>query len=72
MKINWPKINLIPTLGVLFLGACAQPNNTLSSSGVEVKFLVGSALEKFCNQAATQLDQPVSYTHLTLPTNHPV
>ncbi|MDE5081833.1 MAG: VWA domain-containing protein [Trichodesmium sp. St18_bin1] len=57
MKINWPKINLIPTLGVLFLGACAQPNNTLSSSGVEVKFLVGSALEKFCNQAATKLDQ---------------
>jgi len=57
MKINWQKINLIPALGLLFLGACAQVNNSPNSSGVEVKFLVGSALEKFCNQAATQLSQ---------------
>ncbi|NES68454.1 MAG: ABC transporter substrate-binding protein, partial [Okeania sp. SIO2D1] len=57
MKINWQKISLIPSLGLLFLGACTPANNSSNTSGLEVKFLVGSALEKFCNQAATQLNQ---------------
>ncbi|MDY7002552.1 MAG: extracellular solute-binding protein [Cyanobacteriota bacterium] len=57
MKINWQKISLIPSLGLLFLGACAPANNSSNTSGLEVKFLVGSALAKFCNQAATQLNQ---------------
>lgn len=57
MKINWQKISLIPSLGLLFLGACTSANNSSNTPGLEVKFLVGSALAKFCNQAATQLNQ---------------
>ena len=45
-------------LSVLYLSACGTatslPNN---QQGFEVKFLVGSALAKFCNQAATELNR---------------
>lgn len=52
-------------LSVLYLSACGtatslpdnQPNNSGNQQGFEIKFLVGSALAKFCNQAATEFNR---------------
>lgn len=45
-------------IGLLLLGSCNSNNNETSKpQGFEVKFLVGSALEQYCNQAATQFNQ---------------
>ncbi|PSF38916.1 Mg-chelatase subunit ChlD [Aphanothece hegewaldii CCALA 016] len=49
----------VTAIGFFLLSSC-NPNNNQSNSieqGFEVKFLVGSALEQFCNQAATQFNQ---------------
>ena len=46
---------LVTVLSTLLLTAC--PNNPNSQQSFEVKFLVGSALEQFCQQAAEQLNQ---------------
>ena len=43
----------ISVLAALFLSACDNGN---SQEGFEVKFLVGSALKEFCNQAAEQFN----------------
>ncbi|MDY6898297.1 MAG: VWA domain-containing protein [Cyanobacteriota bacterium] len=52
---NCQKIAIsISVLGALFLSACNSPGN--SKEGFEVKFLVGSALKEFCNQAAEQFN----------------
>ncbi|MEM7578906.1 MAG: VWA domain-containing protein [Cyanobacteria bacterium P01_A01_bin.80] len=44
----------ISAVVALFIGACDSPENT--PEGFEVKFLVGSALEEFCNQSAEQFN----------------
>ena len=45
-------------LAILFLGACNSPEAVKPpKQGFPVKFLVGSALEQFCNQAADQFNQ---------------
>ncbi|MBC6417766.1 MAG: VWA domain-containing protein, partial [Prochloron sp. SP5CPC1] len=45
-------------LALLFLGACNSPEAVKPpKQGFPVKFLVGSALEQFCNQAADQFNQ---------------
>ena len=51
---NWLLIS-----GLVCLGACQNsPNPTANApQGLEVKFLVGSALLPFCEQAATQFNQ---------------
>ena len=47
----------ISVLGALFLSACdSEPELPRSYEGFEVKFLVGSALQEFCNQAAEQFN----------------
>ena len=53
------KANSIVFLSVLLLASCSgQSTQTGSnSSGVEIKFLVGSDLAQFCQQAATKLNQ---------------
>ncbi|MEL7244001.1 MAG: VWA domain-containing protein [Cyanobacteria bacterium J06573_2] len=52
---NHQKISIfISVLAALFLSAC--DNNGNSQEGFEVKFLVGSALKEFCNQAAEQFN----------------
>ena len=51
------------TILMLATTACSQGNNTnsisrsTSNQGMPIKFLVGSDLAKFCQQAATQLNQ---------------
>lgn len=49
--------HLTATLGILFLTACASGNSETQPQGLEVKFLVGSALKDFCTQAAQQFNQ---------------
>ncbi|MEO1433293.1 MAG: extracellular solute-binding protein [Cyanobacteria bacterium J06632_19] len=44
----------ISALGVVFLSACDSTGDF--QEGFEVKFLVGSALKEFCNQAAEQFN----------------
>ena len=51
-------------LSLLILGGCSSTNDTPYATntrpkpaGFEVKFLVGSALKEFCNQAATKFNQ---------------
>lgn len=53
------KSNFLKTaVTFLFLGACHSPEAVKQpQQGFPVKFLVGSALEQFCNQAATQFNQ---------------
>lgn len=46
---------LMTGFGLLLLTGCPAENQP--QQGFEVKFLVGSALEKFCTQAAEQLNQ---------------
>ena len=48
---------LTATLGILFLTACASSDIETQQQGIEVKFLVGSALKEFCTQAAQQFNQ---------------
>ena len=64
MKIlYWPC--LLTFSGLLLLGGCQanqSPTNQTSTpqglpQGLEIKFLVGSALTQFCEQAATQFNQ---------------
>lgn len=50
-------IHLSTTLGMLFLGACTGKPNRLTQQSFEVKFLVGSPLGQFCEQAAEQFNQ---------------
>lgn len=50
-------IHLSTALGMLFLGACTGKPNRLTQQSFEVKFLVGSALGQFCEQAAEQFNQ---------------
>ncbi|MGK7933392.1 MAG: extracellular solute-binding protein [Microcystaceae cyanobacterium] len=67
MKKNKLSFNQLLTLtfaaSLSFLAACepnnssSQGNNNASRQGFEVKFLVGSALEEFCNQAANQFNR---------------
>lgn len=48
----------IATLNLLPLTACIKPSSVITDTpGLEIKFLTGSALGEFCNQAATQLNQ---------------
>ncbi len=47
-------LTLTLAASLLFLGSC---RNNSSSQGFEVKFLVGSALEQFCTEAASQFNQ---------------
>lgn len=49
--------HLTATLGILFLTACASSEIGTQQPGIEVKFLVGSALKDFCTQAAQQFNQ---------------
>ncbi|NEP32788.1 MAG: extracellular solute-binding protein [Moorea sp. SIO3B2] len=42
---------------MLFLGACMGKPNLITQQRFEVKFLVGSALGQFCEQAAEQFNQ---------------
>ncbi|MFB2879736.1 extracellular solute-binding protein [Floridanema aerugineum] len=49
--------HLTAILGILFLTACASSDIETQQPGIEVKFLVGSALKDFCTQAAQQLNQ---------------
>ncbi|MFB2936115.1 extracellular solute-binding protein [Aerosakkonemataceae cyanobacterium BLCC-F154] len=49
--------HLTATLGILFLAACASSDIGTQQPGIEVKFLVGSALKDFCAQAAQQFNQ---------------
>lgn len=52
---NFRNISIsISVLGGLFLSACDSTSD--STEGFEVKFLVGSALKEFCNQAAEQFN----------------
>ena len=53
-KNSWNFSIFLSILGVMFLGACTSAEN--SYEGFEVKFLVGSALKEFCNQAAKQFN----------------
>jgi len=47
----------ISVLSALLLSACdSEPEVSRSYEGFEVKFLVGSALKEFCNQAAEQFN----------------
>ncbi len=46
---------LMAGFGLLLVSGC--PNVNQAQQGFEVKFLVGSALEQFCTQAAEQLNQ---------------
>jgi hypothetical protein len=64
MKIlYWPC--LLTFSGLVLLGGCQanqSPTNQTSTpqglpQGLEIKFLVGSALTQFCEQAATQFNQ---------------
>jgi Ca-activated chloride channel family protein len=48
---------LLLTVSLLLLSACGTQLRQNQSSGFEVKVLVGSALEEFCNQSATQFNQ---------------
>ncbi|MGB3533903.1 MAG: hypothetical protein WBA13_10345 [Microcoleaceae cyanobacterium] len=48
---------LVTVLSTLLLTACITDNNSGSQPGFEVKFLVGSVLEQFCQQAAEKLNQ---------------
>jgi Ca-activated chloride channel family protein len=55
---------VLMTILILSATACSQGNNTSSNSssttsnqGIPIKFIVGSDLEQFCQQAATQLNQ---------------
>ncbi|EGJ35577.1 MULTISPECIES: VWA domain-containing protein [Moorena] len=49
--------HLSTALGMLFLGACMGKPNLITQQRFEVKFLVGSALGQFCEQAAEQFNQ---------------
>lgn len=52
---NFRNISIfISVLSALFLSACDSTGDT--PEGFEVKFLVGSALKEFCNQAAEQFN----------------
>ncbi len=52
---NFRNISIfIFVLSALFLSACDSTGD--SKEGFEVKFLVGSALKEFCNQAAEQFN----------------
>ena len=55
---NFRNISIfISVLGALFLSACdSEPELLQSYEGFEDKFLVGSALKEFCNQAAEQFN----------------
>lgn len=44
-------------IGLFLLSSCNNNQSTPNVQGFEVKFLVGSALEQYCNQAATQFNQ---------------
>ncbi|MCA1994076.1 MAG: VWA domain-containing protein [Coleofasciculus sp. S288] len=49
---------LSAVLGVLLLSACtSEVTSSPSHEGFEVKFLVGSALKQYCNQAAEQFNR---------------
>ncbi len=48
---------LVTVLSTLLLTACPAGNNPGSQPGFEVKFLVGSALDEFCQQAAEKFNQ---------------
>ncbi|WP_413161947.1 extracellular solute-binding protein [Capilliphycus salinus ALCB114379] len=54
MKTHHSITGLMVASGLLLLNAC---NSASSGEEIEVKFLVGSALKEFCNQAATQFNQ---------------
>ena len=57
------KTRLVPVLGAIvttLLYSCSSTTSSDSANsgaGLEIKFLTGSALEEFCSQAATQLNQ---------------
>ncbi len=55
---NFPNISIcISVLGALFLSACdSEPELPRSYEGFEVKFLVGSALQEFCDRASEQFN----------------
>ena len=57
MKTNFFKNGFSTALALLLLSACAGGNNTPTAKGFEVKFLVGSALKNFCQQAANSFNQ---------------
>lgn len=52
------KLRLAAVLGVIFLGACTSFGvSSPPKEGFEVKFLVGSALQQFCDQATLAFNQ---------------
>jgi len=58
MRTNHSNLKqLTAILGILFLTACASSDIETQQKGIEVKFLVGSALKEFCTQAAQQFNQ---------------
>ncbi|WP_243147616.1 hypothetical protein [Scytonema sp. UIC 10036] len=51
------KFYMSAILGTFLLVGCTSQVNSAPRDGFEVKFLVGSALQQFCNQAAEQFNQ---------------
>jgi len=57
MPVSWVRNSAMLVASVVLLSSCSGESGQPRRTGVEVKFLAGSALDRFCQQAAERLNQ---------------